>query len=359
MFNPARLALARRRRGMTKKALADVMEMSVKSISDYENDHAVPSEAAVAAMSNALRFPVAFFEGPDLESLTSDNASFRAMSAMTASQREAALGAGTIAMMLSQWIEARFDLPKSDVPTYRDIEPEAAAASVRSEWKLGVAPIRNMVHLLEVKGVRVFSLAEQCREVDAFSLWWRGQVPVVFLNTMKTGEHSRFDAAHELGHLVLHKRGTHGGREAELEADAFASAFLMPRETVLAAAPRFASLDVLVRLKKIWSVSVAALNRRLHDVGALSDWHYRSLCIQIAKCGYRKSEPEGIEPERSQVLEKVLQALREEEIGTAEIARELKLSPQDIDEMLFGLATVRVEGGGLRTPRTRGHLRLV
>ncbi|HZL16480.1 MAG TPA: ImmA/IrrE family metallo-endopeptidase [Polyangia bacterium] len=359
MFNPERLALARRRRGMTKKALADAAEMSVKSISDYENDHAVPSEAAVAAIGQALRFPVEFFEGPDLESPTADNASFRAMSAMTASQREAALGAGTLAMVLCDWIQARFDLPKVDVPTYREIDPEAAAASVRSEWKIGVAPIRNMIHLLEVKGVRVFSLAEQCREVDAFSLWWRGQVPVVFLNTMKTAEHSRFDAAHELGHLVLHKRGTHGGREGELEADAFASAFLMPRESVLASAPKFASLDAIVRLKKTWSVSVAALNRRLHDVGAVSDWHYRSLCIQIAKLGYRKSEPQGIEPERSQVLEKVLQALREEEIGTAEIARELKLSRHDVDELLFGLATVRVEGGGQKTPRSRDHLRLV
>jgi len=55
----------------------------------------------------------------------------------------------------------------------------------------------------------VCSLAEQCREVDAFSLWRHGS-PFVFLNTQKTPEHSRFDVAHELGHLVLHRHG-HGG----------------------------------------------------------------------------------------------------------------------------------------------------
>lgn len=58
-----------------------------------------------------------------------------------------------------------------------------------------------MIHLLEAHGVRVLSLTQECREVDAFSLWL--QQPFVFLNTQKSGEHSRFDAAHELGHLPL------------------------------------------------------------------------------------------------------------------------------------------------------------
>lgn len=359
MFNPGRLALARRRRGLTKKALADAARLSVKSVSDFENARSVPAEESIVALAHALRFPVEFFAGADLESPTTENASFRALSSMTASQRDAALGAGTLAIAVAGWIEKRFDLPSPAVPTVREIDPEAAAASVRATWRLGVAPIRNMIHLLEAAGVRVFSLAEQCRQVDAFSLWWRGTTPYVFLNTMKSGEHSRFDAAHELGHLVMHKHGTHGGRDAELEADAFASAFLMPRDSVLAAAPRFASLDALIALKRQWGVSVSALNRRLHDVGVLSDWHYRSLCIQMSKKGYRSSEPNGIDPERSQMLAKVLQALREESIGTADIAGELHIHAPDVEELLFGLATVPVAGGGERTKRSRDHLRLV
>jgi Zn-dependent peptidase ImmA (M78 family)/transcriptional regulator with XRE-family HTH domain len=359
MFNPGRLALARRRRGRTKKALADAARLSVKSISDYEHARAVPSEETVVDLGRALRFPVSFFAAPDLESPTEDNASFRALSSMTASQRDSALGAGAFAFAVCEWIEQRFDLPAVNVPTFRGLEPEAAAASVRSEWRLGVAPIRNMIHLLENAGVRVFSLAEQCRQVDAFSLWWRAAKPFVFLNTIKSAEHSRFDAAHELGHLVMHTGGTHGGRDAELEADAFASAFLMPRSSVLAEAPRFASLNGLVSLKKTWGVSVAALNRRLRDVGKLTEWHYRSLCIQIAKDGYRSTEPNGIEPERSQILEKVLCALREDSMGVTDIARDLHLLPGDVEELLFGLATVSVTGGAEGTKRNRDHLKLV
>src|SRR5262249_25369006 len=112
----------------------------------------------------------------------------------------------------------------------------------------------NMVHLLESKGVRVFSLAQECREVDAFSLW-RGELPFVFLNTMKSGERGRMDAAHELGHLALHRHGGPGGRDAESEADRFASAFLMPEGSVLALGLRNPRVDQLIKLKKKWKVS--------------------------------------------------------------------------------------------------------
>jgi hypothetical protein len=67
--------------------------------------------------------------------------------------------------------------------------------------------------LLEARGIRVFSLTEPCFELNAFS-HWVAVTPFVFLNTMKTAESSRFDAAHELGHLVLHRHGAPQGRVA-------------------------------------------------------------------------------------------------------------------------------------------------
>jgi Zn-dependent peptidase ImmA (M78 family) len=67
---------------------------------------------------------------------------------------------------------------------------------------------------LESKGVRVFSLAANTVKVNAYALW-KDEKPFVFLNTFKSTESSRFDAAHELGHLVLHQDGSVTGREAE------------------------------------------------------------------------------------------------------------------------------------------------
>jgi len=146
-----------------------------------------------------------WFSGSELHQPSSQTASFRSQARMAASTRDAALASGALAFLLNDWLEERFSLPSPDLPDLREEEPEAAAITLRQHWGLGERPIKNMVHLLESKGVRVFSMAEDTTEVDAFSLW-RETTPFVFLNTMKSAERSRFDAAHELGHLVLHRQ---------------------------------------------------------------------------------------------------------------------------------------------------------
>src|SRR5262249_39830512 len=311
-FNPSRLTWARRRRGLTKTKLAASIDVELRSVSAYETGEFAPEADRLGRIARLLRFPEAFFFGDDLEAPAADTASFRALSKMTAGQRDTALGSGAIALLLNEWIESRFDLPEPEVPDLgRDASPEGAAEAVRRAWGLGELPIKNMVHLLEAKGVRVYSLAIDAAEGDAFSMWRRDR-PFVFLNTLKSAEHGRFDAAHELGHLVLHRHAAPNGQEAEQDANAFASALLMPAASVRANAPRFATIDQLMQLKKIWNVSLAALTYRLHRLGLLTDWHYRKLYIEISSRGYRKSEPDGGPREVSQVLQKVFNALRQD-----------------------------------------------
>lgn len=344
-FNPSRLTLARKRRGFTMRKLATAIGVEPRSVSAYEKGEFGPDNERLASLASALRFPETFFFGDDLDEPTPDIASFRALSKMTAGQRDTALGSGAIALMLNAWIEARFELPWADLPDLsREGDPEAAARALREQWALGELPVKNMIHLLEAKGVRVFSLSVDALEVDAFSMW-RGNTPFVFLNTKKSAEHSRFDAAHELGHLVLHRHGSPQGREAEREANAFASAFLMPKASVLAYAPRMASVDRLIKLKKMWNVSVAALTYRLHAIGVLSDWHYQSLYVELSSRGYRKKEPEESSRETSQVLQKVFATLREEGVSRIQIANELCVSIEELDQLMFGLALTGLKGG--------------
>jgi Zn-dependent peptidase ImmA (M78 family)/DNA-binding XRE family transcriptional regulator len=361
-FNPSRLTLARKRRGLTMIRLAEMIGVEPRSISGYENGEFSPDADKREQLAKALRFPVSFFAGDDLEQLSPDIASFRALSKMTAAKRDMALSAGTIALLLNKWIEEQFQLPAADLPDLsREGGPEAAATSVRQLWGLGELPVKNMVHLLESRGVRVFSLAIDAREVDAFSMWHDIR-PFIFLNTMKSAEHSRFDAAHELGHLVLHHHGEPQGQEAEREAHAFAAAFLMPRGSVLAHAPKFATVDHLVKLKKYWTVSVAALAYRLHAVGALSEWHYRQLYIDISKRGFRMREPEEASRETSQVLAKVFAALRDGSVAKRDIAEQLHITPEEIEQLVFGLTLMGLTGTpapGATTGRKRGQLRAV
>src|ERR1700676_1899382 len=232
MFNPTRLSVARKRRGLTKSDLARKIGVDLSSVTAYESGEYPPRSDTTEQIARALEFPLEFFEGNDLDVPQSDTASFRALSKMTATQRDIALSQGAIAVELNQWLDDRFELPPPDLPDLsRETSPEAAAESLRRLWSIGELPVRNMIHLLEKYGVRIYSLAIDSREVDAFS-WWKGPTPFVFLNNKKSSEPNRFDAPHELGHLVLHRHAAPQGREAEREADTFASAFLMPRASV-------------------------------------------------------------------------------------------------------------------------------
>ncbi len=335
--NPSRLSLARKRRGLTKAALAMKTGFSTRAIYDFESGRAAPSSAALEAIAEVTRFPIRFFFRPDLEELASGMASFRSLRSMTSAQEMAALSAGVLAFELSDWIDRRFELPPVDVPDYPDYESEAAATSVRSYWGIGERPIGNMIHLLESRGVRVFSFAEHTRRVDAFSLWYRN-APFVFLNTNKTAEHSRMDAAHELGHLVMHRRIPHGSN-LEKEAQAFGAAFLMPEKSILANTPSLVAptISQLLPLKRYWRVSIAALVHRLNRLGLVSDWNYRRLCIEISRYG-RTREPEGIPREESQVLVKVFETLKDSGLSRSEVARQLDLYQTDVDALIFGLS---------------------
>lgn len=346
LFNPNRLAIARKRKGHTKAELANLLGVSPRAVTSYESGEYPPGDDTLAKMELVLGFPADFFVGDDLDEPETFAVSFRSLSKMSAKHRDMAKSQGALAIHFTKWIEERFELPNCAVPDLsREPYPETAAESLRQAWGIGQLPIRNMIHLLESKGIRVFSLAVDAREVDAFSTW-KGGVPFVFLNSFKSTEHSRFDAAHELGHLVMHKHGGPAGKIAELEANRFASAFLMPKASVLAFAPKFATLSELRRLKKIWVTSVAALNHRLHELGLVSKWHYQNLCIEIAKRGFRVNEPDEASRETSLVLPKILTSLYQEDgLTRSRIAQELRIPLAELEALLFSLVMTGVSGG--------------
>ena len=354
MFNIGRMELARKRQRLTAKALAEQAGISPVTLSRVVNGQQVPDEDTVDGLVRALGFPREFFFRDDAAPISADAASFRSLTAMSARERDAALAAGSLAFEMSAWVRERFVLPEPDLlDLSHERDPAGAARALRQHWAIGERPISHMIKLLETKGVRVFSLAENTKNVDAFSCWHDGE-PYVFLNTFKTTERSRFDAAHELAHLVLHKHGgPNQGRAAELEAHAFASSFLMPHDDVVATIPFVRGLDQLVLAKKRWGVSVAALAHRLHRIGRISDWNYRTFCIQINK-RFGTNEPDGLPPERSAIWHRVLTELWREGVTRRHVATRLDIPEAELDNLLFGLT------GDVKPPSVGGSsLRLV
>ncbi len=341
-LTPSRLAIARKRHGLTLTRLADLTGLSTRSVSLYENGHAEPTDETLRQLASVLEVDPEFLAGPDVDEIPVDAVSFRALSKMTARQRDRALSAGRVALLINDWIEARFELPGPDIPSLTGYDPESAAQVVRARWGLGERPVANMLHLVESRGVRIYSLTAENSQLDAYSLYWHGQ-PFIFLNTAKSGERGRFDAAHELGHLVLHGEHLVPNRPAaETEANRFAAAFLMPRASVLAQGLRDATPDRILAAKRIWKVAAIALAHRLYELDLLTDWGYRAVCVQLSQWGYRRTEPQGIDRESSQLLAKVLRSVRDHGETFATMAGAVGISTAELHSHVFGLTLTPV-----------------
>lgn len=349
---------------MSKKGLADCVGVSPNTILRYEAGEIAPSDESLEKIAACLRFPKSFFNGEEVDEPRRDNASFRGMASKSARIMDAALASGAIAFMLDDWIAKSYNRPEPDLIDLQSVEPHAGAILLRQHWRLGDKPIANMIHLLEAKGIRVFSLAENTKEVDAFSLW-RDDVPYVFLNRFKSAERSRYDAAHELAHLCLHKHGgaqtEHADDSLEKDANAFAGAFLMPETDVKAVCVRpLYSVSDLSAYKKRWRVSVAALNYRLRELGMISASKATSNYVEMSRRGWLKTEPHGISREQSSVLQDIINDLLAQGITKTKIAAELMVPPSEIEALLFGLANMTtIDGAANQTPKRNVKLRLV
>lgn len=188
-------------------------------------------------------------------------------------------------------LERQVRLPAVDLPSIESgTVPEEAARLTREAWGLGDGPIANMVGLLERKGVIVSRLPAATDELDAFS--WLGSRPFIVLASNKeAADRARFDAAHELGHFLLHHDAHPGDPEMERVAHRFAAEFLAPAASIRQELPSRIDWPALANLKLRWGVSIAMLVRRMRDLATISDATYRRAMMELSRRGWRKSEP--------------------------------------------------------------------
>lgn len=359
-LTPSRIRIARERRGMSKVALAARLGITARTLQIYESDGAPTSR--MDELAEALGVLPGFLRKPELNAISSEQGFFRARRRATAAQLTSARAVASIGAELYDWVAARFELPAVVVPDLDTQEPEAAAATLRALWGRGLEPLPNLIQLCEAHGVRVLSLPVDAEAVDAFSVWL-DDAPYVFLSTAKTAERSRFDLAHELGHLTMHSRGgadlERHGQDEEREADAFASALLMPVADLQARSGREPAVPEILRLRSYYRVSAMALTRKLHEIGRLTDWAYRQNCVYLAQRGFRSSEPGGIGREHSRVFSMVFPLLRKQGVHTSNICELVGLTARELHGLVFGQLATAVDGLAQRTGVSRPTLRVV
>jgi Zn-dependent peptidase ImmA (M78 family)/transcriptional regulator with XRE-family HTH domain len=320
IFDKDRLRLARQLNGLRKAQLAERIDLSAAAVGQYEAGVARPSPATLAKLSFQLGFPVEFFaaQGDPVDDLEISTTFFRSLRRTTQMQREQAVAHAAFVALIVRDLERRVRLPQVDLPEGHTLDPdsdpveaESAAAAVREAWGLGLNPIEHVVHTLERHGIIVFRLATENKNVDAFSRFFAGR-PVVALGSDKSvRERSRFDAAHELGHLVMHPDPEPASQPLERQAHRFAAALLLPRDAVIDELPRKRVDWVeLIRLKRKWGVSLAALLYRARQLGTMSNTGYESAMKMMSRKGWRRREPGDVGvPEEPALLPQAMQLL--------------------------------------------------
>lgn len=296
-FTGARLQLARYRAGLTMRELAARADLSHAMISQYETGKGIPTPAVLARLAIATGVPAPFFAAARRISVGGlDGTHFRSLRSTSKAARTTAWSWTETVLDVADALEEYVRLPEPDVPQVpvapdADVEElENAAQHVREHWSLPDGPVGHLVRHLEAHGVLVARLPVADQGIDAYS-HRQGDRPVVILGTDKADvARSRFDTAHELGHLVCHLEADPGSTQ-EQQAHAFAAELLMPRAAMLEVLPLRFSLSAYARLKQTWGVSLAALLYRARQLQVLSDASYRRAVISLNQSFGRRREP--------------------------------------------------------------------
>jgi Zn-dependent peptidase ImmA (M78 family)/transcriptional regulator with XRE-family HTH domain len=329
-FEPARLRLARKLRGTTQKGLAEAIGVTSAAVSQYESGAHAPSPEVVERLVVALKVLPDFF----FRELTVDDeqpAFFRSLRRAPKREQERARSYALIVAEVAELLDVDVELPPVDIPKLpiereaSGAEVEAVTAAVRSSWGVEPGPIANVVRLLEAHGVMVVAVGEFDPRLDAFSLWVAGRPIVVLCSDKGVPKRRRFDAAHELGHLVLHQRAHAGDAVLERQAHRFASALLMPADEIEGWLPRRANQIELVRqASEVWGVSMQALLYRARTLGTLSEASYTRAMRRMSAMGWRTDEPVEAGPEEAPtVLTAAIEALRQSQGSTERLAAQV------------------------------------
>ena len=351
-FVGERLKEAREARGLTGVALADLVGVKRASISLYELGKASPQFEVMLNLARVLNVPRAFFIRP-LTQPDTDILFYRSMSAATKSDRIKARRKYTWLKQMTSYLRGYVRFPQINIPQL-DVPPEIiaidtnvitlAASQARKFWGLGDGPISDVTLLLENNGVIASKVTLNTMHMDGFSSWDESsRTPYVILGDDKgSAVRSRFDAAHELGHLILHRTllpqsisNPINNKVIEFQANEFASAFLLPEET-FAEDLYFVSLDSLKALKSKWLVSISAMLRRAAALDMTTEKQTKGLWVNLTRRGWKTKEPldDQLVPEYPRLLRRAFELIKNKGVQEPEqIISDLCLSSSDISEL--------------------------
>lgn len=360
-FVPQRLVEARLAKQMSRAEIARELGLTGQAIGYYEAGERRPDMSVLLKLAELLEQPVSFFlrASPTMEGR--GTRFFRSIGTRSNKINQALDVKAKWLWELNSAIADEVKQPRPNLPQvpaprvpfgYELDEIEDIATSVRRHWGLGDGPIANVIALFETHGIVVTRFELGSADIDAFSCWINRRPYVLLGSDKKSCCRSRFDSAHELGHLLLHSDIAQEDIDdkkvrdrIEHEANMFAGSFLLPRVAML---KEFYSsrMSHLQGLKARWKVSMQAIAHRARDIGILDEYQYILFRKQISFHGYNKVEPldESITLEQPEWLLKCWNLFAERRgISSARVEDEVGFT-LDLVVRLFGQNEVPTRG---------------
>ena len=316
-INGDHIKSARLFRGLSLSDLSNKTGITKQALSLYENETIRPEISKLVAIAQALDFPIEYFMSLDNFQVKTESTYFRSLLSTPKIARTAQSVRVEFIAKIYEILIDYVDFPDRNFPDIafsgrnafsecadeeETSEIESIATKCRKFWGLGFGPIVNLQKTVESNGIIITSLFTDKDEIDAFSqrtIINGNSVYIIVLNSTKNNVRTRFDIAHELGHIFLHpwsenieELSRQEFKERESQANKFAGAFLLPRESFGNDVSHYPTkLEYYLHLKEKWNVSIQAMIYRTHQLKIISTTQYQYLMRQISKRGWRSCEP--------------------------------------------------------------------
>ena len=189
--------------------------MNRASISHYEAGKRFPETETLKKLTEVLGVPgIYFFNMVKVEG--GGTPFFRSLANASKTDRNRAVRRYSWLREVASYLRGfvrfpRVNLPRLGAPVrLTDLDGEAiasCASRTRDFWGLGQGPISDVMLLLENNGVIISKALFETRRMDGYSGFDAdsGTPNVIIGYDNGSAVRSRFDLAHELGHMVLHR----------------------------------------------------------------------------------------------------------------------------------------------------------
>lgn len=296
-INHRQLTFVREYVGFSQSELAQkIPGLSQSNLSKFEKGFSTLSDEILDRVIDFLKFPKDFYFRKI--SNKSETAHYRKRTGITKKVRsEIEYGYRLIGYLVDQMAESviwpdfalkPFDLEEGYNPTY---------VAKHTRKLLGLSdgePVIMINELLEANGIIIVEV-DVSDKFDGVSFVSDDGYPVMVINRSFSNDRKRFTIAHELGHLLMHSLNTpaipdHRDQKIqELEANQFASEFLMPADAIKNSLYNL-RLSYLAELKSYWHTSMLSIVKRAIDLNCINNEWYKYLNIEISRGGRVETE---------------------------------------------------------------------